>query len=556
MFKYFAKKLGKMLLLALVCSAVSALLALSLFTMISRARTGSLVQFDGLRYGAMWLGLIAMSAFNSMMLSRLSSSAVYQTRVSLIRRILGTSYDKLERAGSARLYNVLTGDVNTISNAVSELPTFVFNAILLASCLAYLATLSPPLFMVLALAIGVSFYISKTLIARLGRQGRALRDSQDAMMSGYKGMLDGSAQLAIDAAQKRHFYTAELHELALRLRGDERRFRLVWDLNRAVTVALVFLMLGMMVEAAQWLGDEPLVLPFALIVTYCSGPFAVVVNLLQMFSQARVALGKIESLQIDAEAEPQDLPRPRPWRSIRFSQVEFSYRPEGSEEPFVLGPIDLEIRRGEVMFITGGNGSGKSTFLKLLLGLAEPSAGDIFVDGVRQEWRDNASYRALFSMVLADFHLFRQVLDADGNPAGDGEVQALLERFNLGAVVKVRNGVFDTVRLSQGQKKRLALVAAIARRRDIYVLDEWAADQDPHYRKIFYEEIIPWLANGGATIVAVTHDDRYFHVADRQVDFEAGRIRSGAGSVAVPFGQARHAASPAAGHRPALANPT
>jgi ABC-type siderophore export system fused ATPase/permease subunit len=279
--------------------------------------------------------------------------------------------------------------------------------------------------------------------------------------------------------------------------------------------------------AAQFLGDEPLILPYALIVTYCAGPFAVVVNLLQLFSQARVSLGKIESLQIDAEAEPLDTPRPGPWKSIRFSQVEFSYRREGSEEPFVLGPVDLEIHKGEVMFVTGGNGSGKSTFIKLLLGLAEPSAGEIFLDGVRQEWQDNASYRALFSMVLADFHLFRQVLDADGKPAADAEVEALLERFNLGAVVKVRNGVFDTVRLSQGQKKRLALVAAISRRRDIYVLDEWAADQDPHYRKVFYEEIIPWLAGSGATVVAVTHDDRYFHVADRQVDFEAGRIRSG-----------------------------
>lgn len=531
MFKYFAKKLGKMLALAVVSSSVSALLALALFTMIARARNGSLLEFDGLRYGALWLGLIAVSACNSMMLSRLSSNSIYQTRVSLIRRILGTAYDRLERAGSARLYNVLTGDVNAISSAVAELPTFVFNAILLVSCLTYLATLSPPLFMVLALAIGLSFFISKTLIARLGRQGRAMRESQDAMMNGYKGMLEGSAQLAIDAAQKRHFYTFELHELALRLRGDERRFRLYWDLNRAVTVALIFLMLGMLVEAAQWLGDEPLVLPFALIVTYCAGPFAVVVNLLQLFSQARVSLGKIESLQIDAEAEPQEPPRPRPWKSIRFSQVEFSYRQEGSEEPFMLGPVDLEIHRGEVMFITGGNGSGKSTFIKLLLGLAEPSAGEIFVDGMRQEWRDNASYRALFSMVLADFHLFRQALDGDGKPAADTEVEALLERFNLGAAVKVRDGVFDTVRLSQGQKKRLALVAAIARRRDIYVLDEWAADQDPHYRKVFYEEIIPWLANSGATVVAVTHDDRYFHVADRQVDFEAGRIRSGTDSL-------------------------
>jgi cyclic peptide transporter len=527
MFMYFTRRLGRLLALAVLSSGVCALLALSLFAMISTAKAGFFAGFHPGLYAGVWGLMLATSIGASALLSRLSAQAAYQVRTALIRRILGTSYARLEQAGSPRLHNVLTADVANIANTFSELPTFVFNLILLASCLAYLAFLSLKLFAVLAVAVGVSFIVSRTLIGRLSRHSRAMREGQDTMMEAYKGMLDGGAQLAIDAARKSAYYERELQPAAQALQQHERRFRFLWDLNRGVTVALVFLLLGVLMEAGRRLGDQAVVMSYALIVTYCAGPFAMVVNLLQMFAHAGVSLRKIESLQIDAEAAPQPPPpAPLTWSALRFSQVRFAYRPEGGEQAFVLGPLDLELRKGEVVFITGGNGSGKSTFLKLLLGLHEPSAGELSVDGVRIEAPQQPAYRALFGVVLGDFHLFRQVLDAAGRPAAGADVERLLERFNLASVVKVRDGRFDTVRLSQGQRKRLALVAALAQDKDVYVLDEWAADQDPQYRRVFYEEIIPWLRNSGKTVVAVTHDDRYFHVADRRIAFETGRLRS------------------------------
>ncbi len=526
MLSYFIRKLGKLLLLATVSSGISALLALSLFSMISQTKGGASLPYSPLYYGAVWGIWLLMTIGTSTLLSRLSADAVFQIRVSLIRRILGTAYDKLEQAGSSRLYNVLISDVTSISNAFSELPTFIFNLILLVSCLSYLAYLSPMLFGVLAVAIGISFVVSRTLIGKLARRSREMRDSQDAMMDGYKGMLEGSAQLAVDAARKQHYYEHDLQRRAEQLRKHERGFRMMWDLNRGVTVALVFLLLGVVTEAGRRLGDQGLVMSYALIITYCAGPFGMVMNLLQQFAHARVSLSKIDSLQIDADKSLAAPVASAPaWSTIQFSQIEFTYRQEGAEAPFVLGPLDLEIRKGEVIFITGGNGSGKSTFIKLLLGLHEPSAGSIYIDGVKQSWADKEGYRALFSMVLSDFYLFGQVLDGSGKAAADAQVVSLLERFKMASVVKVLGGVFDTVRLSQGQRKRLALVSAISRERDIYVLDEWAADQDPQYRRTFYEEIIPWLQQSGRTVVAVTHDDRYFPIADRRVDFEAGRIR-------------------------------
>jgi cyclic peptide transporter len=539
MFTYFAKKLSGMLALATISSSISALLAVSLFVMISRARTAGLQDFDTLRYALAWLLLLTTSIGASRMLSLLSAKAVYKIRTSLIRRILGTSYEKLEHAGSPRLYNVLTNDVAIISNTFSELPTFVFNVILMVSCLSFLAFLSLKLFAVLAVAIGVSFLISKTLIRRLGRLGARLRERQDWAMEAYRGMLDGSAQLNVDESRKSFFYNHELEPQAKTLGDAEITYRFYSDINRIVTVAQIFLLLGIMMEAGRRLGDHTIVMTYALVITYCASPFANVLNLMQLFGNARVSLNKINSLQIDTEIDPElSVAAPLAWNSIRFSQVEYTYRKEGSETPFVLGPIDLEIRKGEVTFITGGNGSGKSTFIKLLLALHEPSGGTVYIDGIPLDTANRDGYKALFAIVLSEFYLFKQVLDADGKPAANADVESLLERFNLNSVVKMENGAFDTVRLSQGQKKRLALVASIAQNKDIYVLDEWAADQDPQYRKAFYEEIIPWLKASGKTIVAVTHDDRYFGAADHRLDFEAGRVRNDSASLGAKAGVA------------------
>lgn len=534
MISYVTKKLRGLLVLATLSSLLSATLALSLFAMISQAKSDVTIGFDIGIYLSIWGGLLAVSIGASTLLSRLSSGAIYQVRTHLIRRVLGTSFERLEQAGSARIYNVLNSDVTTLSNAFSELPSFVFNLILLISCFSYLAFLSLKMFAVLATAIALSFFISRALISRLANHGRQMRDSQDAMMESYKGMLDGSAQLAVDAARKQHYYDNELEQRAQRLRGNERKFRFFWDVNRGVTVALVFLLLGLLMEAGHRMGNTQVLMAYALIVTYCAGPFGMVMNLLQLFAQARVSLRKIESLRIDEQGElPAPAPRPD-WRSLRFSKLAYAYRQEDDVQPFMLGPIDFEIRKGEVVFITGGNGSGKSTFIKLLLGLHAPTGGEIFLDERRVE-DAAADYRALFSMILSDVYVFREVLDAQGQTAGDGDVQQLLERFALHGAVKVVDGCFHTVRLSQGQKKRLALVSAICRDRDIYVLDEWAADQDPHYREVFYREIIPWLKSRGKTVIAVTHDDRYFDAADRRVDFEMGRIRAGRGDSPSPL---------------------
>ena len=526
MFIYFTRRLGKLLSLAVLASCANAFISISLFGMISQRKFAGFLSFDPLIYATLWLGLLAVSAGSSLILSKLSATGIYEIRTSLIRRIIGTSFEKQEKAGSSKLYNVLTNDVNSIASTFSELPTFVFNLIMLVACFSYLAYLSPQMFAVLAAAIGISFLVSKLLIARLSRRSRDMREGHDAMMESYKGMLEGSAQLTVDNARKNHYLEHEILPKAQDLRLKERYFRFYWDLNRAITIALILLLLGVLTEASRRFGDHEVLMTYTLIITYCASPFGMVMNLLQHFAHAKVSLRKIESLEIDPEPETvESHHKPNNWLTIRFSKIEYQYPNDGDEIPFVLGPVDFEVRKGEVLFITGGNGSGKSTFIKILLGLHEPTSGKIVIDDTSLKPGDKPGYRALFAMVLPEFYLFRQALDDEGQPANDDDISRLLDRFNLSSAVKVSGGKFDTVRLSQGQKKRLALVSAISQEKDVYVLDEWAADQDPHYRGVFYNEIIPWLKGKGKTVIAVTHDDRYFGVADRRVDFEMGSIR-------------------------------
>ena len=77
---------------------------------------------------------------------------------------------------------------------------------------------------------------------------------------------------------------------------------------------------------------------------------------------------------------------------------------------------------------------------------------------------------------------------------------------------------------SGGQRQRLAIARAVLRNAPILVLDEWAADQDPQFRRKFYREILPELKRRGLTIVAVTHDDHYFDAAERRLHMEEGRL--------------------------------
>jgi len=204
--------------------------------------------------------------------------------------------------------------------------------------------------------------------------------------------------------------------------------------------------------------------------------------------------------------------------------VSFQYEAEpGVGAPFRLGPLDIDLRAGELVFVAGGNGSGKSTLVKVLCGLYAPTSGRIEVNGVALDDAGRGAYRELFSVVFSDFHLFRALHGIEPERL-QREASHYLRQLQLEGKVSVRDGAYSTIDLSQGQRKRLALVTAYLEDRPIVVFDEWAADQDPEYKRIFYARLLPELRARGKTVVVITHDDRYFYLGDRVLKLEDGCI--------------------------------
>jgi putative ATP-binding cassette transporter len=261
---------------------------------------------------------------------------------------------------------------------------------------------------------------------------------------------------------------------------------------------------------------------------YLMGPLTFVLSFLPDLGRANVAMKRIDTLSHSLDEQPPagiaaDRDAKQSWKLLELAGVQHTYRCENEEEEFSLGPIDLSFQPGEIVFITGGNGSGKTTLAKLLVGLYVPQGGEIRLDGqpITDERRDG--YRQLFSVVFSDFYLFENLLGlSDFNI--DTKAQEYLAKLQLDRCVQIKERTLSTLELSQGQRKRLALLTAYLEDRPIYVFDEWAADQDPQFKDIFYFELLGRLKAAGKAAIVISHDDRYYHVADRVIKLNYGLI--------------------------------
>ncbi|ALU43609.1 cyclic peptide export ABC transporter [Pseudoalteromonas rubra] len=529
MLLYYIKKFKKIMFLSGLASLFTAATSIALFHMIGESGETGFQPLEVVVFAVLVAFLLMASMTTSYFLSQYSAGTINSVRQNLVSRILGTDYDKLEKAGRARLYNVLTNDVNAISGALAEMPAFIYNSFLLLACFGYLFVLSEVMFGILVLAAFVSFLITKVVMAKITRAANQMREHQDHVFEGYKGILDGAKQLTVNKDRRQYFFEKRLKPVMTELRSSEREYGFAWDINRNISQVVIFITLGTIVAVSHYLQRTELVMSYILIVTYISAPFGYVMNLWQNIARARVSLQKIESLQLGSEqengAEQTHQPLSEDWHEIAFKDVSFAYESQGEDTAFSLPKLNLTFNRGEIIFITGGNGSGKSTFLHLLLGLYTPSKGAIQVDDMPVSAAQLDEYRAKITMVLPDFYLYRELLDANGSPANEEKARTLLAQFQLDHKLNVDKEGFSATQFSQGQRKRLALIASILEDKDIYVLDEWAADQDPHFRALFYQELLPWLKSQGKTVIAVTHDDKYFHLADRHIKFDQGQAQ-------------------------------
>jgi len=264
-------------------------------------------------------------------------------------------------------------------------------------------------------------------------------------------------------------------------------------------------------------------------ILFLIGPISALAGSIPVLASANAAAENIYALEAKLTQPGKPAQRTRrkidQFKTITFCNVFYSYQDASGAHPFSVGPINLTIQAGEMLFVSGGNGSGKSTFLKLLTALYYPISGVIKIDDAILDENNREAYRNLFSVIFTDYHLFKKIHGLKN--VDPGRINRLLEDLELSGKTSFTGEEFETVDLSTGQKKRLALLVSLLEDKSIYIFDEWAADQDPAFRRKFYEDMLPALKKAGKTIIAVTHDDKYFDIADRQLKMAEGRFPEG-----------------------------
>lgn len=474
---------------------------------------------------------------SELLLTGLGQGALLQLRLQLSRQIVAAPLRYLEDLGPHRLLATLVEDVPVVTNALLAIPILCINVAIVVAGLVYMGWLSPPLlaFVLLFVSVGVVTY--QLPVIRAVRLLRQAREQSDALFNHFRTLIGGNKELKLHRARRERFLTDVLAPTAAAFCRQNIAGMRIYNAAASWGQILVFIAIGLLLFAApsyKAVSAQTLT-GYSLTLLYMMAPLQAIMNNIPNISRAGVAIRKIESLGLSLAAratESASLPqalRPR-WGALELEAVTHSYRREGEDAPFVLGPISLTLRPGELVFLTGGNGSGKTTLAKLLTGLYAPEGGRICLDRrpITDETRDE--YRQHFSAVFSDFHLFESLLGLDA-PALDERARAYLSRLQLDNKIGLKDGVLSTIDLSQGQRKRLALLTAYLEDRPIYLFDEWAADQDPLFKRFFYVELLPELKARGKTIVVITHDDQYYNLADRLIRLDYGKVTSDLGVI-------------------------
>jgi putative ATP-binding cassette transporter len=531
---YFMMRYSRrLLLLAVLAGIVSGAANTALLAVINSALNKT--QSQQITLALVFVGLCLVVPVTrivaELLLAHLGQGALYQLRMDLSRQVLGVPLRRLEEVGVHRLMAALTDDVPTITNIVTVIPILCINIAVALSCLIYMAWLSWPLFFAVIAIIVIGIISYQLPVVKSFHYMTLARREGDNLFSHFRALTEGIKELKIHGDRRKAFLTDTLEPTASTFRRHNIVALTIYTIASSWGQMLVFVVIGLLLFVlSSWFSINAVIMTgFTLTILYLMTPLQVIMNTLPNMGRANVALNNVEELGLSlvpstTEEESKQLPaRGTSWSSLELSEVTHSYQREGEESLFVLGPINLHVEPGELIFMTGGNGSGKTTLAKLILGLYTPESGEIRLDGQTISADLTDYYRQHFSVVFSDYFLFDTLLGLNSEEL-DAKARQYLTQLQLDHKVKVTDGSFSTTDLSQGQRKRLALLTAYLEDRPIYLFDEWAADQDPLFKEIFYYQILPELKARGKTVIAITHDDRYYHVGDRVIKLDNGQI--------------------------------
>jgi putative pyoverdin transport system ATP-binding/permease protein len=536
LFAFLLRNSRGTVILMTLAGALSGMFSAGVIALIARvvARPHDTPTLLAIGFIALAAAKIVSTLISQLLLVRFSQGAILGLSVDLCEKVVLAPLRKLEQRGVARILATLTDDVSAVTWAIQCIPQLAMNLAVLVGCAGYLLWLSWKMFVCTIIAVAVGALVYQFLHNNAFEKIRAAREARSQLFGHFRNLTAGLKELMMHRQRREEFVRSEVRAAAEASRVSNLQATTHYAIAEGWIQAVFYGLIGILLFAPGLIGHPATaaVTGYAFAMLYATSPLWAVIGALPAVARGQVALEQIRELGvfIASESTPEkprnsaDVVRESAEPLVEMRGVEFHYESTGSgEKQFTLGPIDFQLRCGELVFVVGGNGSGKSTFVKVLCGLYAPQQGEMLSQGVRVDAGNRADYREGFSVVFSDCFLFEKLLGLN-SPDVESAARQYLKLLQMDRKVDIADRRYSTTDLSTGQRKRLALITAYLEDRPVYVFDEWAADQDPEYKDVFYRKLLPDLRHRGKAVVVITHDDRYFHLGSRVIRLEDGRI--------------------------------
>ncbi|MBO9586224.1 MAG: cyclic peptide export ABC transporter [Flavobacterium sp.] len=484
----------------------------------------------------MWIVFLAVIGYSYLLniifqkkLNQYIYNILYENEKNIFRKILSTPLITLQKFGSQRFYTAIE-DIRVFASFSGIVTHTVNSVLMLVLCLTYMFWISFYSGLIvlglIVLIAAVFFVVIKTMAKKIA----VLRKNNEHYYSYVNDVIKGFKELKVDNNKRKNLLSKHLIPNRDESKSLDYEINFVFLSINLISQYGLYFVIGaiLFLFPAFNLLSQTEVGSYVVILLFISGPVNNLINMQNVYSQYLVSNGRIKKFLSDFENKEENedhlakVSLLEEFNSIELKNISFNYKSQEADNGFGLGPLNFKLQKGEVIFVIGGNGSGKSTFINILTGLYKPSQGEIFVNN-KLLANNSTPTQNLLAAVFTDNHIFSNNYD-NYTIEKNEDYQELLKIMELDKVIL--DDMEDSARrnFSKGQSKRMSMIFALLENKPILILDEWAADQDPHFRKYFYEKLIPKLKKEGKTIVAVTHDDAYFKYADRIIKFDYGQI--------------------------------
>lgn len=522
------------MMVAMICMGLlSGLCSAGILAVINRTlqRHDDVLQLLAVAFAAVVTGKLFTQVASQLMLARFSQDTTMDLSLTLCDKLLKAPFRRTEVHGHSNILVTLSDDVSMLAWSIQCLPQLAMHAAVVAGCGVYLAWLSWPTFLLVVGATLASSWGYQWLHSKAFSTIYSSREARAQLFKHFRALTEGIKELLMHRGRRDEFLEQELRRAAEFYRRSSIQASKQYAYAEAWSQLAFYSMIGVILFVFPHVTSLPTesLVGYVIVLLYMMSPIWGIIGILPTIERGQVAYDNIVRLGVSLDESIRRVEFPKSSELsqrpiVELREVLFTYAEDSKRETsFSLGPITFDLQPGELVFVIGGNGSGKSTFVKVLTGLYAPQQGELSLAGQKITEANREWYREHYSVVFSDFYLFDKLLGLDQARVRRW-ADSYLTRLKINHKVAVDNNEFSTTDLSQGQRKRLALVTAYLEDRAIYVFDEWAADQDPEYKEIFYRELLPDLRARGKSVVVITHDDRYFHLGDQVLKLEDGKV--------------------------------